>query len=189
MTVPLLIDEEVQDEFGRNNISLCYQVHGRPGKFFSLISDACVSVNVRYQRQTGSPSAMHISDVGIIGIDDNDTCVSVELNANGCALKVNNETILTNYEVNGLNVTKLTDGARISLPNCEFRDIFITALCKPLTTTGQPSLELSLSRMLNFRATSHGLLGKNVRGWLTMPYVCTCSVTTILLAMLPFHYT
>ena len=163
LTVPLLLDEEVQREFGRNNISLCYQVHGRPGKYFSLISDACVSVNARYQRQTNSPSAMYISDVGIIGIDDNDTCVNVELNANGCAVKVNNESIENIYELNGLTVTKLTDGVRLSLPNCEFRDIVITVMCSPLPTTGQPRLELFLSRMLNFRATSHGLLGKYVR--------------------------
>lgn len=160
LTAPLLLDEEIQNELGRNNISLCYQVHGRPRKFFSLISDACVSVNVRYRRQTGSPSAMYVSDVGIIGIDDNDTCVRVELNANGCTAKVNDEILLTSYELNGLSVTKLTDGVRMSLPNCEFRDIIITALCRPLTTTAQTSLELSLSRMLNFRATSHGLLGQ-----------------------------
>ena len=161
LTAPLLLDEEIQNELGRNNISLCYQVHGRPRKFFSLISDACVSVNVRYWRQTGSPSAMYVSDVGIIGIDDNDTCVRVELNANGCTAKVNDEILLTTYELNGLTVTKLTDGVRMLLPNCEFRDIIITAMCRPLFTTGQTSLELSLSRMLNFRATSHGLLGKN----------------------------
>ena len=162
LTAPLLLDEEVQGEFGGDSISLCYQVHGRPEEFFSLISDACVSVNVRYQRQTASLSETYISDVGIISVDDNDTCVRVEVNSNDCAVTVNNEVLQTIYDVSGLTVTKLTDGVRLSLPNCEFRDVIITVMCSPLPTTGQSRMELFLSRMLNFRATSHGLLGKKL---------------------------
>ena len=160
LTAPLLLDEEVQGDFGRNSISLCYQVHGHPETFFSLVSDACVSVNVHYQVQSAAPAETYISDVGIIGVDDNDTCVKVEVNASDCAVKVNSEVLQASYDLNGLAVTKLSNGVRMSLPNCELRQVLITVMCSPLYYSGQMNLELFLSRMLNFQATSHGLLGK-----------------------------
>lgn len=163
LTAPLLLEEAVQGDFGRNNISLCYQVHGNPGTFFSLISDVCVSVNVHYQMQSASPAETYISDVGIIGVDDSDTCVRVEVSASDCEVKVNNEITQANYDLNGLTVTRITDGVQLSLPNCELRDIIITVMCSPLYYSKQQKLELFLSRMLNFQATSHGLLGKELK--------------------------
>ena len=159
-TAPLLVDEAARGLFGNaESISLCYQVHGRASRFFSLVSDACVSVNAKYDRQRNHISETLLSQVGILGIDDNQTCVRVQVDAASCQVRLNGVPISNNYQRNGLSVTQLADGVRVVLPNCEFRDVVIRVRCGRLPANGQEQLELYLSRMLNFRATSHGLIG------------------------------
>jgi hypothetical protein len=161
LTAPLLITEESRELFdGADSIPLCYQVHGRPTRYFSLLSDACVSLNAKYDRQRGHISETVITQVGILGIDENQTCIHIEVNAVGCQVKVDNESLNGNYRQNGVIVSKVSYGVRIILPNCEFRDVGITVRCSRLPSNGQERLELSLSRMLNFRSTSHGLIGQ-----------------------------
>ena len=162
LTAPLLITEESRELFGGvDSIPLCYQVHGRPRRFFSLISDACVSLNAKYDRQRNQISETVITQVGILGIDENQTCIHIEVNAVGCQVKVGNMTLDGNYWQSGISVSRASYGARIILPNCEFRDVGITVRCSRIPSNEQEHLELSLSRTLNFRSTSHGLIGKN----------------------------
>ena len=54
MTVPLhLSNTSVFEniELTENEVvNLCYEIHGRAGEYFNLVSDSCVSVNAHYRK-------------------------------------------------------------------------------------------------------------------------------------------
>ena len=159
LTVSLLLQDNSTQQSGPSSISLCYEFYGRPGEVFALLSDACISVNAKYDDQNGPATDRTISSIGIIGIDTNSDCVHIEVNAVGCQVKVNNVSLYSSIQSNGISVMPTVDGLMVALPNCEFRDIEIAVKCGQSPVTGKERLQLTFTRMLNFQATSHGLIG------------------------------
>ena len=159
LTAPLLLDDLSSETLGMKKMPLCYQVQGKSGKTFALVSDICLAINVEYKRQRGSTMRTLINRVGIIGIDDNSSCINLEVSASSCTVKLGGQPLMNNYNESGLVITLLSNGVTVHLPNCEFRSAEITVICNRFRYTNQEKLELILSRMFNFQPTSHGLLG------------------------------
>ena len=155
----LLEDNSSTQQSGPSSISLCYEFYGRPGEVFALLSDACISVNAKYDDQNGPAADRTISSIGIIGIDTNSDCVHIEVNTVGCRVKINNVSLYSSIQRNGISVMPTVDGLKVALPNCEFKDIEIAVKCGQSPVTGKERLQLTFTRMLNFQATSHGLIG------------------------------
>jgi hypothetical protein len=159
-----IINENSQTDNAQNelkSISLCYEFYGEFGKTFALASDACVSVNAKYMEHENLVTDDRvIRSIGITGVDHSGACVYIEVNAVGCQVNLNNASLTSAYQSNGVSVKKTEDGLTVVLPNCEFRDVGITVKCGLSPLNRKERLELSFTRMLNFQATSHGLIGQ-----------------------------
>ena len=152
--------------------SLCYEVHGRSGAYFNLVSDECVLVNALYTaigNDLNVVSEMGIDAVGegegaCVAIkirQENDTCrTSVILDGTELPVDVGEET-----EVHGVNVRQKNKyRVRVSVPNCDQVSLVMWATCEMID--GMAMMRFNISRGVNLRPTSHGLLGERLlRAW------------------------
>ena len=168
MQAPLWIQES--DEIK----SLCYEVHGRSNAYFNLVSDECVIVNALYS-QVGDLNV--VSEIGIHAVTKNEAdCVSVKVTQMGdaCAatLTLNNGidmpiSVGEMFDKDGIQVRQQNQyRVRISVPNCEQVDLVMWATCE--INDNVPMMRFNISRGVNLRSTSHGLLGK----WLQVKKLC-----------------
>ena len=147
--------------------SLCYEVHGCSGAYFNLVSDECIVVNALYSQVQ---DLNVVSEIGIHAVmKDGVGCVSVRITQVGTAC------VTTLSSSNGDNMTMSVgeifneDGVqvrqqnqyrvRISVPNCEQVDLVMWATCE--INDNMPMMRFNISRGVNLRSTSHGLLGKS----------------------------
>ena len=146
-------------------ISLCYEVHGRSDSYFSLVSDECVIVNALYTLKDGLNV---VSEIGVRAVTkDLGDCmsVSVTLVDDTCSTKV----IPDNNSSMHLHVGEVFDGmgiqvrqqsperVLISVPNCEQLELMMVVTCE--VNDDISMMRFNISRGVNLRPTSHGLLG------------------------------
>ena len=146
--------------------SLCYEIHGEAGKHFNLISDLCVSVNAYYSAMSNPALGNVISAVGIRASDDTDTCHDINIVQNtvtgACEASVNGGPVLSvgsESRNNGVNVKQdIMSHVRVSVPNCERVPLIMWVICQNMS--GELMMRFDISRAVNLRSSSHGLLGK-----------------------------
>ena len=145
--------------------SLCYEVHGRSDAYFSLVSDECIVVNALYAAR-GDLNV--VSEIGIRAVTKNEnSCISIKVSQVGDACA-------TSLMLNGSNVVPMSVGevfsdggiqvrqlnqyrVRVAVPNCEQVDLVMWATCE--VVDGVEMMRFNISRGVNLRSTSHGLLG------------------------------
>ena len=160
MTVPISL-----------NTSLCYEVHGEADKFFNLISDDCVSVNAHYARSgINNPNiTLNVIDaVGVRAVANNDLCVNIRVDLDGCTAHINSVNISRMYSDSGITVRVYPNRVRITVPNCDSMDLVMWIFCSrgrtedPYTWEYFPFnfIRFVVMRGLNLREESHGLVGK-----------------------------
>ena len=166
-TVPLLIDN--------NEERLCYEIHGSAGSNFNLISDNCVSVAASYAsvvlNSTGDPETLNvISTVGVRAVDTVNTCLDIAVEYGSCDVSVGGMKV-ERYQQNGISVRKLRDNSavRISIPNCAETRLVMRVICQTIERVNM--LKFVVTRGINLRESSHGLVGVCV-----CVCVCHCSV-------------
>ena len=150
-TVPLFTNSSVP-------LSLCYEIYGSAGTIFNLISDRCASVNALYTAMSVPENGNIITSVGIMAVDNAEQCIGVTIAvANQCVpvLTIGSatQTLTSTYSRQGVTVRRSLQRVRVSVPNCENVQLVMWAVCE-----GE-GVRLMITRGLNLRSTSHGLIG------------------------------
>ena len=140
---------------------LCYEICGRPGTIFNLISDKCTSVAGSYQTMDVPDNGNIIRSVGIKAVDLKNKChnIEVHLTAQGNPLRtlIDNTPITENYYFDGISVRHRSTGVRISVPNCDLLDLAMWVIYHEVD--GQKMMKFVVTRGYNLAPTSHGLIG------------------------------
>ena len=150
-TVPVYTTEGVRE-------NLCFQVYGRSNKTFNLVSDTCVNVNAYYTPLVNAKGNV-ISQVSVRAVDDTGRCLDIHVMAEGCRAFVDSIEITDRFVGSGVSVKTLPKRVRIAAHNCENVMLVMWALCET-RADGQDTIQFVISRGLNLRQTSHGLLGE-----------------------------
>ena len=143
--------------------TLCYEVRGRANQAFNLVSDLCVNVNAYYAPMDEAELGNIMSEIGVRAATENNQCYNIRVNRDQCQAFVqgpDSEEILLeeNMITEGLSVRLYNDRVRISAPNCRQVTLVMWIICE--SRGGQDMLKFVVSRGVNLRPTSHGLLGK-----------------------------
>lgn len=146
------------------DISLCYEVYGSTGSVFNLISDRCVTVNALYASMDNVERGNIISSIGILAVDTLGRCVGVTVSLdNQCMpiLRVGSiEQQVSSYSSHGVIIYRRHQRVRVSVPNCENVQLVMWITCGMMGS--QQHLSLRVTRGLNLRPTSHGLIGMGI---------------------------
>ena len=143
--------------------SLCFEIHGAADSVFNLVSDNCTSVNAYYQISSANEELNFIRDIGVVTLDSRGDCITVRVSVdNDCVPEVHRGdqevSMSMRYQDAGVYVRRSGQSVRISVPNCANSQLVMWIKCR--NTTGQPQLRFDITRGLNLKPTSHGLLGE-----------------------------
>ena len=159
MTVPINVPD-----FG-SDLHLCYQIQGKPDQYFNFVSDECVSVNAHYARVPGAGFSIVMDSISIVAVDNGGNCHRINIDAAGCSVTFDRKA----QEENGICVHSYTSRVRISVSNCDDSTLVMWVFCQnesfynPFTNSQTEPIniiKLEITRGLNLKESSHGLLGK-----------------------------
>ena len=144
---------------------LCFEVHGERETIFNLISDRCTSVNALFTAMTPPNIGNIINTVTIKTVDYRGNCIEIEVSLGAQCMPVvqdSNGEIVTSsrYNRHGVSVRRHTHGVRVAVPNCENTPLVMWILCQEIRN--ESMIKFVISRGVNLRPTSHGLLGNYV---------------------------
>ena len=150
--------------------ALCYEIHGSSNNYYNLISDDCVSVNALYTPMNDPTRGNIISEIAIKAVNsDRNACKEVYVQqlsttglcqttvGSGSPLSVGNTTT-----EKGITVTQSTSKlVTVSVPNCENLPVELSVTCDTIAidNLNQHMIRFDVTRGVNLRPTSHGLLG------------------------------
>ncbi len=161
-TVPLYNKDDTTPANGVSSPSLCFEIHGAANQVFNLVSDRCTSVNALYSPMNIRDNGNIISAVGVKAVDGQGQCVEIAVRLeDGCTPEISNNEgtfTTTRYASRGVSVRKYRRAVRISVPNCENNQLSMWVSCDNFR--GQEMIKYVITRGVNLRPTSHGLLGK-----------------------------
>ena len=131
----------------------------------------CTNVNAFYNDAIavdgyGSFEANFIQMIGVRAVGSSGVCQNIRVfeDENGVcsAMRMGAPDVfpLGTSEDDGIIVRRVRNRVRISVPNCEHISLVMWITCE--ARSGVRSLRFDISRGLNLRPTSHGLIGKNV---------------------------
>ena len=163
---------------------MCYEVHGQAGKYFNLISDACLSVNAFFSALPEDPRINRISEIGIYARDSADTCVPIEIDLEGCTGSIRGQPFVVGpsgqvrYEQNGISVRSYPARWRVSVPNCGSTLVVMWIFCG----SDPAMMRIHIARGNGLAQSSHGLLGKYL-------YIYTRLGSLVKVTLLVLHVT
>lgn len=145
--------------------NLCYEIHGEHDQHFNLVSDTCTTVNAHYIASS-SPDLLGwnvISTIGVRAVNQQSRCVNIEVGVeNGCVPVISEDgsssRVFLRYHSAGITVSKHRNQVRVSVPNCRNIQLVMWITCQ--NVSGFPMIRYDITRGINLRPTSHGLIGK-----------------------------
>ena len=146
--------------------NLCYEIHGEENQHFNLVSDTCATVNAHYTA-SNSPDLLGwnvISTIGVRASNHLERCVNIEVGLdNGCVPIITEDGFTSQttprYQSAGITVSKHRNQVRVSVPNCQNIQLVMWITCQD--ASGFPMIRYDITRGINLRPTSHGLIGEN----------------------------
>ena len=104
-----------------------------------------------------------ITSVGIMAVDTSGQCIGINIAAaNQCVpmITLGSTTLplTSTYSRQGVSVRRSLQRVRVSVPNCENVQLVMWAICEG--EGAQQQIQVIITRGLNLRPTSHGLIGK-----------------------------
>ena len=169
--VPILISEEDQTAIGSDRVSLCYEIHGSPSRWFNLVTDECTSVNAYYTNFTSFLNI--IEQVAIRATDDAGRCREIVVNLDGCTTTLDGMNVnISRYEADGVRIRRYPRRVRVAVPNCAELSLIMWITCETRTLSDPydangveivgDMLRFDVMRGLNFgHSDSHGVVGKS----------------------------
>ena len=150
--------------FQKDQSSLCFEIHGVANQRFNLVSDTCTSVNAYYKPMNNPDNGNIISEIGVRAVGSSGQCINIRVYQQGsrCLYEVDGVPMTADRVViDDVRVRRIRDDKiRIYVPNCEEFNLVMGVTCQ--VVEGQEMLRYDISRGLNLRPTSHGLLGELV---------------------------
>ena len=137
--------------------SLCFQIHGQANTIFNLVSDVCTSINANYTAMNIPENGNIISQIGILAKPNTGQCKNVRVELEGCRAFIDDMEVIGVRNEEGVAVRRMRNRVRISVPNCNNLNLVVWVMCQ--NNNGQPMIRFVITRGLNLRPTSHGLLG------------------------------
>jgi len=160
--VPIQVRQELIDENPEfEGANLCYEIHGKAGSSFNLVSDRCTSVNALYIPMNNPEAGNIIGAIGITAIDQDGVCHRIEARLeNSCSAIVDGDPLPVrgSYVKAGIRVYRRTNRVRIAIPNCGNVDLVLWFICQNME--GQMMSKFVIARGVNLQPSSHGLVGK-----------------------------
>ena len=142
--------------------SLCYQVHGESGKYYNLISDDCIQVNVLYDAMENSSDGNFIKEIGILAQNTKSNCTEIRLKAGRCIPVIDGVAFNESYNENGIGIFKSRKrNYEITVPNCKASqgdDISFEIKCVKIQD--QKTIRFDVNRGSGLKPGTHGLIGK-----------------------------
>lgn len=142
--------------------ALCFEIHGAADQIFNLVSDRCTSVNALYLPMDIPDNGNIIGTVGIRAVDRVGVCVDVAVDLkDNCVPRISQGNVtqtMLRYSSNGVSMSTHRDRVRVSVPNCEGVQLVMWVICEEVG--GQEMIKFVISRGINLRPSSHGLLGE-----------------------------
>ena len=147
---------------------LCYEIHGEHNRYFSLVSDTCTAVNAHYNASS-SPDLQGwniISRIGVRAVNRLGRCINIEVGVdNGCVPRIGEDgtspVVTPRFQSGGVSVSKHQNKVRVSVPNCQNMQLVMWITCQRVSSF--PMIRYDITRGVNLRPTSHGLIGKYIR--------------------------
>ena len=137
--------------------SLCFEIHGRSGWYFNLVSDECTSVNAYYESANTTYDWNVITAIGVKAVNTMGECIEVRVAIeNDCVPEISRQgqgVSVQRYSEAGVSVSRRGRGVRMSVPNCANFQLVMWLTCR------QGQMRFDIARGFNLRPTSHGLLG------------------------------
>lgn len=167
--MPILLSDEQLQALKIDRLSLCYEIHGQPGKWFNFVTDECASINAHYNSVTKYLNV--INKISVRAVNNNDQCVNITVDVDQCAVAVDNAnlTVMAQYSFGGIFVKRYRNRVRISVPNCAEITLVMWVTCEQQQLVDPHDAESILTlhmikfvvmRGLNFgHRKAHGLLG------------------------------
>ncbi len=171
MTVPLSVSPEDLALLGTDQVSLCYEIHGRADQYFNLVTDECTSVNARYVAASSSLNV--IGDVGVRAVANDGQCRNILVDVDGCTASVDGVALdpMGRYMSAGVSVRRYSNRVRISVPNCNELSLVMWVFCETRTLDDPEApngilvadmIKFVVMRGLNFgHSDAHGLIGES----------------------------
>ena len=177
LTVPIYIPDDKLKSLQLSNLSLCYEIHGKSGKYFNLVTDECTSVNARWVNITDYLNV--IDQVGIRAVDSNSTCRNIQVDLNQCAVSIDGVPLTTfQFREGNIFVRRSGNRVRVSVPNCNEQSLVMWVFCQSMelqnpfdnTIFRASMIKYVVMRGLNFgHRHAHGIIGTF---W--CQYMCVC---------------
>lgn len=106
-----------------------------------------------------------VNTVGIKAVDYRGNCVEIEVSLRAECWPVvygsdRRVIAMSRYNSHGVSVRKHQQGVRVAVPNCENVPLVLWVLCNKIQN--QSMLKFVVSRGVNLRPTSHGILGMSL---------------------------
>ena len=148
-------------------VSLCYEFHGLSNTYYSVVSDACTTVNAHYTAGKNDVSLNVVSEIGVIAQGENGTCHQIRVTVDQCQPFVNELSVSNTYSVDGVRVVARRSRVRVRVPNCaSSRQLVMWIMCEQ--RSGEDMIRFVIARGQGLTPTSHGLLGET---WLAVDSV------------------
>lgn len=159
--VPLSLSLEKLKNLKTDKLSLCYEIHGIPEKWFNLITDECITVNGFYSTLINNPTQNVIKKIGMRTVDNNGMCVDVFVNIDQCKASVNDVDIVKKYFSGGVSIdVRRRHRVLISVPNCNAASRLIVEVMCEYGKNGD-MLKFVVHKGLNEgHKRAHGLVGE-----------------------------
>ena len=101
-----------------------------------------------------------VDEIAIRAVDNEGKCIDILVDRNGCLMSVNNEQT-DEYSEAGVTANLTGNRVTVSVPNCEDMPLEMEVVCE--TRSGIEMIRFEVTRGLNLRETSHGLIGKSIQ--------------------------
>ena len=151
-------------------VGVCYQIHGKSGNYFNLLTHSCTSVNAHWVAVTSSLNIIDQIAVRAVSKSLPPICHTILVNLEGCSVSINDNTpVITNGKLldNGGVVVKRKDNiVTIKVPNCSDQKLIMRVECENRTVFNSGSEEVvemikfNVTRDLNVEnGQAHGMIG------------------------------
>lgn len=167
LAVPILVSNDTLKQLNTSQLSLCYEIHGYGGEIYNLVTSDCVSINAHYYALSSYLNA--IDQIGVRAIDSDGFCRNIKVDVNGCTVQFDGNRLSSSVSSGGISVGQISNGVRISVPNCNEFSLMMLVRCEIGTMEGPSGkgekvtgqmLRFEVTRGLNFgHVMSHGLVG------------------------------
>ena len=156
---------------GNAKEAICYEFHGKSGRYFNLISDSCTSVNAYFTPMPITTQGNRMSTVGIHAKQSEERlilesgevvgkCIDIRIELLGCAAFIGKRRLAewgSEGEIRYRRyVYKGKSHWRVSIPNCEAEDYAIKVTCL------SDLLRVDVNRKLHSISSSHGIMGEEL---------------------------